>query len=224
MRKKHNVVVKKDDGGIGIYPMKQWLQENSQYVPEGMDAVSDISHRLRRGLRNNGWKLVEKSDQVLVIRPSEDGDFAYAEELLDQYSEDEENSIEQEIEEAEEISFSLERDLQSALRNNIEQLEPGLKIIDEGQERITEAGRVDITAIDINENIVVIELKAGNANPKDIAQVLSYMGAISETEQKPVRGILVAGDFHKRVILASKAIPNLSLKKYSFQFSFDEIS
>jgi hypothetical protein len=49
------------------------------------------------------------------------------------------------------------------------------------------------------------------------------MGTLAEVDNKPVRGILVAGDFHKRVILASRAISNLELKKYSFQFKFDTV-
>src|SRR5262245_23875392 len=56
-----------------------------------------------------------------------------------------------ELIEAAEITFGLERDLQMALRSNIEQLEPGLEIIDGGKERITEAGRIDITARDSKE-------------------------------------------------------------------------
>jgi hypothetical protein len=46
------------------------------------------------------------------------------------------------------------------------------------------------------------------------------MGSVAETDKKPVRGINVAGDFHKKVILASRAVQNLQLKKYSFQFKF----
>jgi hypothetical protein len=56
-----------------------------------------------------------------------------------------------------------------------------------------------------------------------IAQVLSYIGATADEEQKPVRGIIVAGDFIDRVIYAAKAVPNLTLIKYSFQFSFDRL-
>lgn len=128
-----------------------------------------------------------------------------------------------EDEEIAEITFGLERDMQSALRANIEQLESGLKIIDGGNERITDAGRIDITASDRNGNIVVIELKVGDASPKIIAQALAYMGAVAESDKKNVRGILVAGDFHKQVIWAAKAIPNLQLKKYKFQFKFESV-
>gem|GEM_PF-722314 len=128
-----------------------------------------------------------------------------------------------EVIDAVETTFGLERDLQKALRNNIEQLEQGLKIIDGGKERTTEAGRIDITAEDQQGAIVVVELKAGAANPDCIAQILSYIGALSEEEQRPLRGILVAGDFPSRVVFASRAVPNLLLKKYTFRFSFEEV-
>lgn len=99
-------------------------------------------------------------------------------------------------------------------------MEAGLKVIDGGKERTVEAGRIDITARDSKSQHVIIELKAGLAGPGVVTQVLAYMGCISQSDGKPVRGIIVAGDFHKKVILASRAIPNLELKKYSFQFSF----
>ncbi|MFH1773814.1 MAG: endonuclease NucS domain-containing protein [Methanobacteriota archaeon] len=129
----------------------------------------------------------------------------------------------EEVIEAMETTFGLERDLQIALRSNIEQLEQGLKIIDEGKELTTEAGRIDITAEDQQGAIVVVELKAGAANPECVAQILSYIGALSDKKQKPVRGILVAGDFPPRVVFAARAVPNLQLKKYTFKFSFEEV-
>ena len=78
--------------------------------------------------------------------------------------------------------FSLERDLQSALRANIEQLELGLRIVDGGAEKTVDAGRIDITAKDAEDRLVVIELKAGTSQLKDIAQLLSYMGSIDDDE------------------------------------------
>jgi len=161
-----------------------------------------------------------RSDQVLVIKPNDEGDTSFATEVLLESLEDED---EDEVIEAEEITFGLERDLQLALRTNIDQLEPGLRITDGGKERVTEAGRIDITAMDARGTVVVIELKAGTASPEVVAQVLAYMGTVAVVDSKPVRGILVAGDFHKRVILASRAIPNLELKKYSFQFRFETV-
>ena len=49
-------------------------------------------------------------------------------------------------ENADEFTFALERDLQKALRENIGQFDPALKIVDDGNERRGAAGRIDITA------------------------------------------------------------------------------
>ena len=118
-------------------------------------------------------------------------------------------------EDSAELTFGLERDLQQALRSNIAQLEPGLKVMDGGTERKVEAGRIDITAEDSNGHLVVIELKAGTAELGAIAQLLSYMGSADadDHQDRPIRGILVAKDFHSRSVIAARAVPNLSLKE-----------
>jgi hypothetical protein len=118
-----------------------------------------------------------------------------------------------------EHTFSLERDLQNALRRNIEQLEPGLKIIDGGEERTVSSGRIDILAQDAQGAAVVIELKAVKARRDVIGQILAYMGDISQ-EYDQVRGILVAPEYEDRVIAASRVVKKLDLKSYGFSFSF----
>ncbi len=222
MVKRHLVVLRGPDGEVEVHPMKEWLRQNPQYVPAGLDPSESTSHQLSRQLRNSGWELEKLSDRVLLIKP-ENGDTSFADILLEGETEADEGSDDEAFEEAEEITFGLERDLQSAVRANIEQLEAGLRIIDDGRERVTDAGRIDITAMDTNGCIVVIELKAGIASPEVVTQILAYMGAIEETEKKPARGILVAGDFHKRVIWAVRAVSALELKKYSFQFKFESV-
>ena len=120
------------------------------------------------------------------------------------------------------LKFGLERDLQKALRDNIDQIDSALRIIDGGSEELVEAGRIDITAEDEHGCIVVIELKAGTATLPAMGQILSYMGSVSGEPQQSVRGILIANDFHPRLVLAAKAVPNVSLMAYSFQFSFQK--
>ncbi|MBM3129401.1 MAG: DUF91 domain-containing protein [Chloroflexi bacterium] len=223
MIRRHLVVVKRADGSPDVHPMKEWLRLNPQDLPKDMDASDNSSAQLRRALKKSGWELEELNDRVFLIKPDENGDISYADALIAAGDENEED-VEEEVIEAEEITFGLERDLQVALRANIEQLESGLRIIDGGKERVTEEGRIDITAEDKRGNIVVIELKAGGAKPAIVAQVLSYVSEVAESDKKPVRGILVAGGFHKRVILAARAVPNLQLKKYSFLFAFEPVS
>lgn len=130
------------------------------------------------------------------------------------------------IEEADaiETTFGLERDLQEALRQNIGQLEHGLKIIDNGKERHVPAGFIDITAEDGQGRTVVIELKAGTADRETIGQILGYMGDLQRESKKPVRGIIVAGDFTIHTKSALSALPNLELKEYGFKFSFEAVN
>jgi endonuclease len=128
----------------------------------------------------------------------------------------------EELIEASETTFGLERDLQQALRQNIGQLEDGLRIVDGGKERVTEAGRIDITAQDAKGKTVIIELKGGTAAPDALTQVLAYM-AVAENSGAGVRGILVAGDFHSRLRFAARAVPNVELRQYRFRFSFERV-
>lgn len=115
--------------------------------------------------------------------------------------------------------FSLEKDMQLSLRKNIQSLDSKLTIIDDGAERTVNSGLIDITCKD-KDSIVVIELKAGKADSRAIGQILGYMGDIQEEEEKPVRGILVAHEFDRRVKAAAKVVPTLTLMQYSIDFNF----
>ena len=116
--------------------------------------------------------------------------------------------------------IGLERDLQAALRDRIEQLEPGLTIIDDGAERSVASGFIDITAQAPDGTVVVIELKAGTARREAIGQILSYMGDVAEEKSGRVRGILVAGEFDDKARSAARVVSSLSLRRYSVTFEF----
>jgi len=74
----------------------------------------------------------------------------------------------------------LERDLQAALRNQIQQIEPGMTIIDEGVERRVDSGFIDITA-------------------RDSSGALCYIGDVfAEEEDCKVRGSLSLPGFEAR--------------------------
>ena len=205
-------------GGISLDPLNRLMQEHGverlEYPPRNW--FLDI----QGNFRNPGSE--EQKEGKITDLSKRGSVFKYMNTVLNPYyrpqappSEDEEI-----LEEAAEMTIGVERDLQLALRNNIEQLEPGLKVVDGGSERTVEAGRIDITAQDKKKKLVVIELKAGTAKPESIAQVLAYMSSMSQEVGGPTRGILVAADFHHKVILAAKAVPNLQLKKYSYNFTF----
>jgi hypothetical protein len=123
------------------------------------------------------------------------------------------------VADAVQTTFTLERDLQSALRSNIGQLEEGMKIVDGGSEKTVDSGHVDITVVDKDGSTVVIELKAGEADRNAVGQILAYMGDLRHMAGA-TRGILVAGSFTHRAIAAASVVPNLQLRTYGFHFTF----
>jgi hypothetical protein len=134
-----------------------------------------------------------------------------------------ENAESEEVLDAFETKFGLERDLQNALRKNIADLKKGLSIIDEGKERKVASGFIDITAKAKDGAAVVIELKAGQADRDAIGQILAYMGDLMVTE-KTVRGVLIAAEFTPRAIAAARAASNVRLARYRINFSFETVS
>jgi len=222
-KKSHYAIIPSENGQALQFPLKQWVRQNLDKLPEGFYEEDDTSHMMRRKLRQLGWKMNETDNAVFVIQPDKNNKFDYAVNFVEEIIEEEEETDLENTEEAIEITFSLERDLQVALRRNIESLEKGLRIIDNGKERNTVAGRIDITAQDISDKIVVIELKAVEGKSDVITQILAYMEAVQEEDKKEVRGIIVASGFTDRVKLAARQIKHIKLVEYSFQFNFNVV-
>ncbi|RLB37166.1 MAG: hypothetical protein DRH12_14720 [Deltaproteobacteria bacterium] len=119
--------------------------------------------------------------------------------------------------------FTLEEELERQLVNNIEIIEPGLIL--KGRQKKLDGGIVDILAEDSKSNIVVIELKAGNADTKAVAQVLNYMGILlKKYPRDKLRAIIVAHDFDETVINISKAMPMITLKKYDIKIEIKDVT
>lgn len=133
----------------------------------------------------------------------------------------EEVAAEQIVTEAISQTFGLERDLQTALRASISQLEDGMVIADNGSEVHVEAGFIDILAKDRDGIWTIIELKVGLSRPAAVAQLLAYMGCIEQEKAQPVRGILIAAEHDNRVVLAARAVANLELRTYRHRFEFE---
>lgn len=123
-----------------------------------------------------------------------------------------------------ELKLSLEKDLQSYLSSNLNKIEEGLELIENGIEYKTKAGYIDLLAKDKNDNYVVLELKAGKGKDAAIGQTLGYIGALTnELKTDKIRGIIVASDFDERLKYAAISLNNLTLVKYSIIFDFSKI-
>jgi RecB family endonuclease NucS len=86
-------------------------------------------------------------------------------------------------------------------------------------------GRLDLPVRDQQDRFLVIELKAGVADEKTVAQLLRYMGWIKLTLSggTEVRGIIVAHDFTDALRYAVAATNNIQLKRYEVRFEFSDI-
>jgi len=128
-----------------------------------------------------------------------------------------------------EISFGLERDLEEYISRNLNQLEEGPRLYSieglVGRQYNTDVGRIDLLALDKENNFVVIELKAGLATDRVVGQVLGYIRYVRKNlaKEKDVRGLIVADDFDERLKYAVAEIPKLKLKKYVVNFKFQDI-
>jgi len=166
--------------------------------------------------------------------PEQDGTWRLTDTGVELVDEGEDAIVTEEESEFEEASLtasiSLERDLERSLLADLEQLEPGLKLYEKegviGHKLDTGVvGRLDILAIDSKGGFVVIELKAGEASERVCGQILRYMGWVKRelAEGKPVRGIVVASDFHERVEYAAEAMPDVNLKRYEVYFRYSDV-
>jgi RecB family endonuclease NucS len=125
---------------------------------------------------------------------------------------------------AETARFSMERDLQAALRAEIGQLETGLQVADGGIERSVASGRIDILARDGSGAAVVIELKSVLAPAQTLGQIAAYMGDLTEAGEAQVRGIIVAPEFHPKLVSACRVVPAIRLVRYAFRFAFETVA
>jgi RecB family endonuclease NucS len=108
-----------------------------------------------------------------------------------------------------------EKELKTLVRQQLDQVEPGLVEADGGREREVASGRIDITARDRYGHYVVIELKAGPCPHGALEQVLAYSTDLEEETGLPCRAVLMAADFSPRLEAAAKRARDVFLVRYA---------
>jgi hypothetical protein len=215
----HYIIIPDANNEPVQFPLKSWVRENLNQLPNDFEP-NRTSHELRRELHQLGWSLRIMENDVFIVKPVT-GSYDYAQDLLQEYK-NETPSLESKQNELFEITARIERSLQSSLRKAISKLEEGLSIIDNGTERKTKVGTIDITAQDHLNKKVIITINAFDAKNDVIANTLALMEAIKNTDTCEVRGIIVASGFSQKLVLAAKQISNLKLVDYNYQFNFNE--
>jgi len=80
-------------------------------------------------------------------------------------------------------AFTLETELEKQILLNLEAIEAGLRL--KGRQYRTGGGVIDILAEDKNGDLVIIELKSGDADIEVLGQILKYMTSVRrESPQK----------------------------------------
>jgi len=134
------------------------------------------------------------------------------------------------VEESREFSYEFERDLEHHLVENLEAIEPGLKLYvkdkeTDGEQFVTDVGKIDVLARDKIGDFVVIEVKGSEATDKAVGQLLRYMGWVKKklAKQQGVRGIIIAKKASDELKYAVSSLENVAIKEYEVQFNFRNV-
>lgn len=63
------VAIPNDRGGVDLHPMKEWLRQNPEELPDDLDPNNLTSHQLRNALRKRGWIVEQGEDEVRLLKP-----------------------------------------------------------------------------------------------------------------------------------------------------------
>jgi hypothetical protein len=126
-------------------------------------------------------------------------------------------------------AFAAEADLRDFLANNLDCVEPGLRLYHQDERRGVEFpvddGRIDILGVDRSDRFVVFELKLARGRNKVLGQLLYYMGWVDKHLGKgPCRGIIVAKDISEDLAMAVKRVQGVSLYRYKLSVSTERVS
>jgi len=128
--------------------------------------------------------------------------------------------------------FYMEKQLEDFIISNWEHTDLGKKydlIIEEGvllsQQYRTEIGPIDILARDKKtKEYIVIELKKYQTSDDTVGQLARYMGWIKENKGTRVKGVIIAGEYDKKLDFALKVMPEVEVFLYKVDFVLNKFS
>ena len=212
---------------VGIPPnlsLASTNDKNRLHYAVRADGTDDLLFKVGSGQ----FRLYEPGKDPAPIHELVAGDVAREEELTAAAVEEDEGA-----EAAPGSSeFLLERDLQRYLAENLECIEPGLKLYeDEGIRGFEfEAGggrRIDILAIDKAGAFVVLELKVSKGYDRVVGQLLRYVNWVRQNLAEPgqsVRGIIVCRTMSEDLRLACAGMKDVELFEYQLSVTVTKVA
>nr|WP_280522973.1 endonuclease NucS domain-containing protein [Paenibacillus pasadenensis] len=95
-----------------------------------------------------------------------------------------------------------------------------------GIEYQTGVGRIDLLAVDEDDNFVVLELKVGKGADYALGQLLRYMGWVKSKlcSGNTVKGEIVVPEIDDRLKYAANMVEGVPLYRYQVSFSIAAVS
>jgi hypothetical protein len=222
---RYRVVIPREDGGVEVHPLKEWLRQNPDHIPNGLDPTTSTSHQLRNALRRAGWQVQMTPSEVRLIKSSMSDSGSVVETVLGEGAAVDAATDEEELAEA---AFSLEYQLRDFIAANLGSIPIGgrrlqLYVNEGGRDGIeypSAVGPIDILAQDENGAYFVFELKRGNSPDRALGQLARYMGWVRQTlgAGSDVFGVIVAKSISDNLRYGADVMPNVSLFEYEIDF------
>ncbi|AMO76279.1 MULTISPECIES: endonuclease NucS domain-containing protein [Pseudomonas] len=210
-------------GSIRAHLVQSATNDPSRLHHPSTNTTDDLLFKVAPG----EFRLFEAGKDPAPIHEMVKGDIAEQ----DEEETDTENIVLTETNLPGSTEFLLERDLQRYLAENLECIEPGLKLYEDEDLRGIEyeAGggrRIDILAVDHNGAFVVIELKVSRGYDRVVGQLLRYMNWVRRDLADPgqrVRGIIVCRSMSEDLRLACSSIKDVELFEYKLSVAVTKI-
>jgi RecB family endonuclease NucS len=123
-------------------------------------------------------------------------------------------------------AFAAENHLRDYFAQHLDLLEKGLRLYvsDDGATGVeypTPVGRLDILALDSNDQFVVIELKVSKGPDSVCGQLMRYMGWVKRhlANGQAIRGFIIAQHISAKIRYAVVDLPNVFLKEYELSLT-----
>ena len=222
------VAVPTEAGGTTFYPMTAWLVGHPEGWPSDFDPTSLSSRQIRGRLKKAGWIITETAQEVRLM-PPEFGETTAATALVGEATQDAERSSHQDdYEEAAEVAFRMEQQLQHFVADNLHTVSVNGRRVRplheqdgrSGLEYQTAVGRIDLLALDDAGGLVIFEFKRAKASDATIGQLTRYMGCIKDSigADREVCGVIVAPTISDDLRYSARIVPNVHL--FEFEMSF----
>ena len=232
-----------------IEQFKDWLTSGGRtprtavnYASAAESVAKDYSERTKRTIGS----IYDINDATLISEIARQygrgGDYAkagdvhhgrwrnaiarYAEFCADQFIENDDTTPPETVNSADaaSASFGYERDLQRTFCSQISALFPGYNII--GREYQIRGKRIDVLLEHAdNKDLLVVELKAGQADWAAFGQISMYIGMLRKQpglSERKIEGVIIANAIDDGLLFACETSPDISVKTYRMSIELED--